>query len=474
MRLPHHLLRHASGMWHFRLTVPRDLHAVMGLRIIKRSLRTRDPTEARAWAYVLSARYAQAFMEARGLDRMGSDFDDYLKHLRRYEIQPLPDGGYAVKTNGTRVDNNGAAAALKIMVDAQAMGAPQGFQLPPGLLTEAQSKVSTAPTLADAILTYEETEGRNIKANTFEQRKRSCASFSQVIGPKVRVDEITRPMASAWATDLLRSGLTKRYVANTVSHVAQIFEALIRAGHIPKGENPVKGVVVLKAAEKKALRAGGHAWESFEPITLKRIFDPANLKRTRGDHVRWGALIGLYSGARVSEVAQLFLRDFETIDGVPCMRLTADSDGQSLKTESSRRLVPIHPDLLRLGLWERVEALRARGAERFFPDMRIDSRAGAGNAVSKSFSYYLGALGIKPRRAAGIVGFHSLRKTVIQTLQGSDLPAERRRALVGHEAGEDVHAGDYMRAWSAKELATFFPGLRWGEWLDFDGLRALL
>jgi hypothetical protein len=67
------------------------------------------------------------------------------------------------------VDNNGAAAALKILVDTQTMGASQ---LPPGLLTQARSKVSTSPTLADAILTYEETEGRTIKSNTFEERKR--------------------------------------------------------------------------------------------------------------------------------------------------------------------------------------------------------------------------------------------------------------------------------------------------------------
>jgi integrase len=149
-------------------------------------------------------------------------------------------------------------------------------------------------------------------------------------------------------------------------------------------------------------------------------------------------------------------------------------DGQSVKTESSRRLVPIHPDLLELGLRDRVERLRAEGVERLFPEMRIDSKSGAGNAISKAFSYYISTLGVKPRRGNGTVGFHSLRKTVIQELQGSNLPAERRRALVGHEAGEDVHAGDYMRAWSAKELSLFFPGLQWGGWLDFDGLCSLL
>jgi len=59
-------------------------------------------------------------------------------------------------------------------------------------------------------------------------------------------------------------------------------------------------------------------------------------------------------------------------------------------------------------------------------------------------------------------------------LQGSAMPAERRRALVGHEPGEDCHEKDYMRKWASKELSTFFPWLTWGKWLDFEGLRQLL
>jgi hypothetical protein len=109
--------------------------------------------------------------------------------------------------------------------------------------------------------------------------------------------------------------------------------------------------------------------------------------------------------------------------------------------------------------------------------MRIDSAAGRGNSISKGFSYYLASLGVKPRREHGIVGVHSLRKTVIQTLQGSPLSAERRRAIVGHENGDppsDTHATAYMRPWTGKELASFFPGLPWGEWLAVDELRPLL
>ncbi|WP_369928518.1 hypothetical protein [Xanthomonas sp. NCPPB 2632] len=60
---------------------------------------------------------------------------------------------------------------------------------------------------------------------------------------------------------------------------------------------------------------------------------------------------------------------------------------------------------------------------------------------------------------------------MIQQLQGTALPAERRRALMGPEAGEDVHAKDYVRSWTAPELLAFFSGLPWAEWLDFDELR---
>lgn len=269
-----------------------------------------------------------------------------------------------------------------------------------------------------------------MRPNTWSQRKRALDDFCKTIGPFAFVAQITRQKSSTWSDGLLRSGKSNVYVANCVSHVAQLFESLLRKEIVTS--NPVKGLVVVKKSEKAKRRAQGHEWEPFEVETLKRIFDPANLKKVK-EHVKTG-----FGG---------------------------------------ERLVPIHPDLIELGLLDRVERLRAEGHERLFPRMRIDSAAGKGNSISKGFNYYLAGLGIKPRRAHGIIGIHSLRKTVIQTLQGSALPAERRRALVGHEAGDlvaDTHQGSYMRAWTAEELASFFPGLRWADWLDKKAIRVLL
>ena len=105
----------------------------------------------------------------------------------------------------------------------------------------------------------------------------------------------------------------------------------------------------------------------------------------------------------------------------------------------------------------------------------MDVKGGPGNAVTNGFSYLLKSLKVKPRRASATVGFHSLRKTVVQQLQGTALPEERRRALVGHEdGGDDVHRTVYMREWHAEEVAAFFPGLPWAEWLNITALKRLL
>lgn len=467
-------------MWHFRLVVPQALRASLGVTIIKRSLRTRDSAAARAWAYVLGAAYAQIFAtagEPQGARMSGKRWDDDAINdvlrkvaeggIKKWEVQG-PD--WSIRTNGTPEDHEGGLAALNALLSAPSRAV---MALPLPRIPVASNQ---APTLAEAIQSYSEVEAKDLKPNTWSQRRRSLAGFAEAIGGHLRVDAITRPMAANWSDGLIRAGKAKGYAANCVSHVAQLFEALCLKGVVPT--NPVKGLVVLKKKEKAARRSEGHEWEPFEEAQLKRIFDPSNLARTRMEHVRWGALMGLYTGARVGEIAQIFLRDFIIEQGTKCVLIHADNDGQGMKTgEGGERKVPLHPDLLRLGLWERVEALRAAGAERLFPAMRIDSAAGRGNSISKGFSYYLSGLGIKARREHGIAGMHSLRKTVIQALQSSSLDPERRRALVGHEQGDpppDIHATSYMRAWTAAELATYFPGLQWGQWLDFKGLRPLL
>lgn len=436
-----------------------------------------------------SLRYAQVFAELRGTAMPKPPRVDDLVAMshsggvRPYEmdLDPATLRPTRIRTDGTAQDNQAVLDALQALGNLRVVLAQPLPGPAPVLPAAAAAKPAPGLTLAAAIKLYEEAEASTLTPNTWSQRKRAFDSLKAAIGGTTPVALITREKAGDWAHGLMTqlssklkdAPMTKRSAGNAVSHAAQLFVFLAQRGKW-EGPNPIKGVVVMTKKEKARRKADGFQWEAFDAQTLKTIFAPANFAQIGTEHTRWAAVMGLYTGARVGEIAQLYLSDFIEEDGIPCIRIATDSDGQSLKTEASRRLVPLHPDLVKLGLLDRVKGLRQQGKERLFPDMRIDGKAGAGNAVSKGFGYYLGKLDIKPRRTNGIVGFHSLRKTVIQELQGSRLPAERRRAFVGHEPGDDVHESVYMRPWSAGELSELFPGLSWGNWLEFVGLGKLL
>ena len=392
MRLPHHLVRSASGLFHFRLKVPADLRTALGVSIVKISLRTRDPKFAQVCSHALFLRYAHAFAECRGTampkvpppsieEILASDREG---RTRRYDLAIDPaTRAVHLSTNGTAQDHSNAMDALeRIGMLHPGMFKPE-FHEPP---KPAVPQVS----LGEAIERYAKNEAPSLKKNTWAQRQRALKSFVAFFGKDIPVAAITRAKSGEWAESLIGVKTNKRTAANKVSHVAQLFKVLIQRGTLPEdARNPVKGVLVFSHKEKKNRRAEGHVIEPLPLETLKRVFAPENFKRIGTEHTRWAAVIGLYTGARVGEIAQIFMKDFVVEEGTPCVRLTTESDGQTLKTEASRRLVPLHPDLVRLGLLDRIERMRKEGHERFFPDMRIDSKAGPGNAISKGLGYYL-------------------------------------------------------------------------------------
>jgi integrase len=72
----------------------------------------------------------------------------------------------------------------------------------------------------------------------------------------------------------------------------------------------------------------------------------------RGEAAFWLPLLGLFTGARLGELAPLTVVDV-TIDEasqIPTITIREDADqGRRLKTAGSARAVPVHPELVRIG-----------------------------------------------------------------------------------------------------------------------------
>ncbi|MCY1364594.1 Phage integrase family protein [compost metagenome] len=116
------------------------------------------------------------------------------------------------------------------------------------------------------------------------------------------------------------------------------------------------------------------------------------------------------------------------MQGIQCIRIDDSRDDQKLKNQSSRRVLPIHSELLNLGLLEHMDAVRVAGHSRLFPELEA-TRGKYGHAPSKWFSRYKAKLGIDDPRKT----FHSFRHTFIDDLREAGVQDSLIKQMVGHE-----------------------------------------
>ncbi len=454
MRLPHHLVRSSSGLLHFRMRVPIPLQAVLGRRVVKRSLGTRDLRAAQGAAYTLAGRYLALFDQARrqlGMSEVPTTTrllpeDDPASpfFMPPYRVEKTRDG-YALETDGSDSDHEKGLEALKTMMATPMPVTSTVAEETPGRVEKPPKGIALGEAAQKYLLTL---DSATLPDKTRSQKKAAVLGFAKWKGLKSTLVASTRTDVSEWVQTLRAAQLATPTLYNKCSYLRAFFKWAQGAGHYPQGDNPASGQVTYGTREKRLRRKLG-----FEPLSvdqLRIIYSPESLAKLK-DPVRWGAWLGLYSGARVSEIGQLRLEDFFEEEGVPCFRITAAGVGQSLKTDASERIVPIHPELVRLGLLDYVAELRKAGKDRLFPRAKVGSVNGAGNFLSAAFGRHLTALGVKAK--VGKVGFHSLRKTVIQTLQTAGVPSEVRAQLVGHLLDDEHHA-TYSRRYTVGELAV--------------------
>jgi integrase len=145
------------------------------------------------------------------------------------------------------------------------------------------------------------------------------------------------------------------------------------------------------------------------------------------DAAYWIPLLGLFTGARIGELAQLRTTDITNEDETPVLRIN-DENGKRLKTEASRRSIPIHPELIRLGLLDYAEAIRTTGNESLWPILTVNSDR-PGLSISNWFGRY--------RRSAGLTeaypDFHSFRHLVRTHMSKAKIPDKVQDAITGHE-----------------------------------------
>ena len=160
-------------------------------------------------------------------------------------------------------------------------------------------------------------------------------------------------------------------------------------------------------------------------------------------------VIAIYTLARREEICGLMVDDVLFEDPTPCFRIVLNKYHR-LKNVQSVREIPIHPELLRLGLRAYVEAIKGLGYDLLFPELLPASgRAPLGDQFHDDWSPLLKRQ-LPQAEVQGTV-FHSIRHWGNQALNDRAVSLEWRRDIMGH-AGKKETDERYRRATNLRRL----------------------
>lgn len=463
--MPKALFLHRPSGLYARFLVPADLRAQVGSRFLVRSLHL-PPGDA---ARLAAARLGLALSDAFDTMRRGRhvDLKKALKAandagVRDWSVQELtlPNG---TTLRGLQVD--GPEDAERFSRHLEDIGRLDGPVVAAPSILAAKDipwlSVAIEVHLADLI-----TAQRDPK--TVTESRHTLRLFVGVVGDRSPAD-LTQDHARAFlsAVEFWPNYATHRteYRGRSVSEVLRLSKLngeprpsdhtlskhrqrlsvfihwLMKARYL--AHNPMDGIPTNedpKSDEVTEVETG----RPFTSTELQAIFSPVTFLpwASKYPHRFWGPVLGLYTGARVTEVAQLYVKDVEMVDGVPGLRIERRFLGQKLKNKSFRRFVPLAQPVLDAGFLGFVEEVKKAGHVRLFPDLPNGTGLGYGRQLSRQFSTYIKRSGVDE---AGL-GFHAFRHTLVTRLEdaGEDETAIAR--LTGHfKQSQSVLAQFYMK-----------------------------
>ncbi|MCE2969827.1 MAG: site-specific integrase [Burkholderiales bacterium] len=347
---------------------------------------------------------------------------------------PLPEG-----TNRRDLAFACLRAEVKALTLTLARDAGEPVETPP---EPAPLPVAAGHTLRDVFKRWTVACKRPVK--TVEDAERALRQFERFLGHTAPLANLRRDQGADFRAHLLALVEASGGKARTAKKALDWIKTLLNYAERDLqwvARNPWAGLSIDKP--KGTVRL------PWEPADLRILFGsdlftayaiPLGAKACL-DAAYWAPLIAAYTGARISEIAQLGADDLIERAGVVCFAFRESSD-QRLKTAAAVRDVPIHSELVRLGLLEYVRAIREHGAARLFPAVPVSAgRSGAGASISDWFGDYKTARGFSgPAKV-----FHSFRHSVRSMLTDAGIAEPVIDRLLGHESTGSEGARTYTR-----------------------------
>lgn len=462
-----------TGIYWFRKRVPDYLRGVVGKWEEKFSLKTRDPNEARRlhvaaaaevdarWRRLVEPKRTVTQSEAVELARPiyanfvaafaadpkaqliwdpelgGALFealpiDDDLSNswtvrpdeFRRSEMKALCDvqvDALAASTGLTLDDGDrlmlrkAVAAAFQagsLEVGQRVAGIkPSAFLRPASPAIKAESRGE--PVRWSDLITGWSREARPAEKTTY-MWSRVVDDFIAAVGHDDAA-QVTAADVISWKDTLLERGLSSKTVRHSkLAPIAAILKWAVANQKL--STNPAEKVTVGGKAKP------GEGKRGYTDEEAKNVLVAA--RGAKASYVRWLPWLCAFTGARVSELAQLRREDVREMDGIWVLHISPDAG--SIKNAGSERRVPVHSALLAEGF---VQFVLKRPTGPLFVDLTPDRFGSRGGNATKVVSRWVRALGVDDPRLSPSHGWRHRFKSLSRR---HNLSSDVSNALLGH------------------------------------------
>ncbi|MFT4912674.1 MAG: integrase [Brevundimonas sp.] len=472
--MPTGLQRRTGGRYSVRRRVPEDLVEAFGKKEFSKALGTSDPKEARLLLPAFWSAYDQMFEQQRAkiAGKVAPREEVPLAEISPtiislVHLDTLREDRDAAAANGTLASFIGlrrdALRLLQGMLDGEVP--PEGdFRTIEGkrnalraLLTGENAFAISAARKARAAVDAADTKAPPERSHTLDgivdrwaaeraptkrgiTAHRAVAQWFNARTGDLPVEKIAKRDVVSFKDTLVAEGKSPANIKVKLSRLRTLLNYAVDNDIIAK--NPTDGVKIADTRRAKDRRHG------FTRGELKALFSgpvhalDARPKGGGGEAAYWLPLLALYTGARQTELGQLhpddvYEEEYDTDEGDKLsawvVRFADNAErGQRVKTEGSERRVPLHADLIDLGLLNVVADAVANRRSRIFHAINPTSEGELMGNWSKWFGRYRRSLGVESR----MTPFHSFRHSFKDNVRECGLQTEVHNALTGHESGD--------------------------------------
>lgn len=252
-------------------------------------------------------------------------------------------------------------------------------------------------------------------------------------------------------------GLSQSTLNRHMTQMSNIADICKHAG-FPFGN--FEGVSGLRS-KKKGSGRGERA--RFSTVELRLLFNLPIWNGCEGEDARlsvgelsfhdanyWVPMLALYHGPRREEYCGLLISEVEADAEIPAIRIEPNFV-RGLKNPESKRRVPVHPELIRLGFLEYVAALKAIGHVLLFPELKAAAASTPMGDVFDESWQDMRVAALPSAKEDGKV-LHSLRHWCNNEMKQAGVAAEIRKDILGH-TNDDTNEGRYSDAARLRVMA---------------------